>query len=145
MREIGKKVIGESTYSVSDWSPSKALKWQRRIIPRLARAAALASGSLKGGLGDLNGPALACAVDAMFDGLGEDDYVLWAKELVEGCLVDGRSLSIDSDFHGGKILDLNVLMVFVIQHQFRDFFQGANGLLGRAADLLKSKGLTAAK
>lgn len=139
MREIGKKTIGSNEYQVSDWSPFKALKWQRRIIPRIAKAAALISGSFKGGLDNMDGKSLSEAVDVIFDGLSEADFVEWSKELTEGVLVNGKPLLIDSDFHGGNIMELNLLMAFVVQHQFRDFFQGANGVLGKALSLATSK------
>lgn len=145
MREIGKKTIGSNEYQVSDWSPSKALKWQRRIVPRIAKAAALASGSLKGGVDNLDGKVLAEAVDVVFDGLGESEFVDWAKELTDGVLVNGKPLIMDNDFHGGNIMELNLLMMFVVQHQFRDFFQGANGALGKALSVAMNKVSIAAK
>jgi hypothetical protein len=139
MREIGKKTIGNNEYQVSDWSPVKALRWQRRIIPRIAKAAALASGSFKGGLDSLDGKSLAEAVDVIFDGLSENEFVEWTKELTEGVLFNGKPLAMESDFHGGNIMELNLLMAFVIQHQFRDFFQGANGALGKVLSLAANK------
>ena len=137
MIETKEKVIGDSNYMVTQMTALRAVKMQARIIKLLGPSfAAMVSAT------DKSNPdsCLPFAISLLTEKLDEKSFESLVLDLMQGVRKDGAELSradIDLEF-AGKLNELFLVMQFVLEVNFSDFFQEG----GIIAELIKSASQT---
>lgn len=133
MIETQEKIIGESNYMVTQMPAMRAVKMQARLLKLLGPsfAAMVASGG-----GENADSCLPVAVSLLTEKLDEKTFEDLVLQLLQGVRKDGVELSrqkIDLDF-AGKLNELYLVLQYVLEVNFSDFFQEG----GIIAELIKS-------
>ena len=133
MIETKDKVIGESNYSVTQMPAMRAVKLQAKLLKLVGPSFAAMVAS-----GDKENPdsCLPLAVGLLVDKLNADELEKLVLELCTGVRKDGAELTkskIDLDF-AGNLNELYLVLQFVLEANFSDFFQEG----GIIAELIKA-------
>ncbi len=133
MIETLEKVIGESNYMVTQMPAMRAVRMQARLLKLLGPSFAAMVAA-----GDKENPdsCLPLAVQLLADKLDEKTFESLVLELLQGVRKDGQELNrskIDLDF-AGHLNDLYLVLQFVLEVNFSDFFQEG----GIIAELIKA-------
>lgn len=131
MIETKEKVIGKSTYSVTQMTAIRAIKMQARLLRLIGPSfgAMIASG---------DDSSIPMAITLLTDKLDEKTFENLVIELTQGVRKDGEELTrakIDFDF-AGNLNELFRVLQFILEVNFSDFFQegGIIAELRKAAD-----------
>ena len=132
MIETKEKAIGQSNYMVTQMPAMRAVRMQARLLKLLGPSFAAMVAS------DASNPdsCLPAAVSMLVDKLDEKTFETLVLDLMQGVRKDGVELtkqSIDLDF-AGRLNDLFLVMQFVLEVNFSDFFQEG----GIIAELINS-------
>lgn len=134
MIETKEKIIGDSTYAVTQMPAMRAIKLQARLLKLVGPSLAAMIVS------DPENPdsCLPMAVGLLADKLNPDDFENLVITLLQGVRKDGVEISKDKanlDF-AGKLNELYLVLQFVLEANFSDFFQdgGIIAELKKAAD-----------
>lgn len=129
MIETKEKVIGESKYMVTQMTALRAVKMQARLLKLIGPSfAAMIASS------DKSNPdgCLPLAVSLLADKLDEKSFETLVLDLMQGVRKDGVELTrsdIDLQF-SGKLNELFLVMQFVLEVNFSDFFQEGGIIAG---------------
>jgi hypothetical protein len=122
MIEVKEKNIGEAKYMVTQMPAMRAVRMQARLLKLLGPSfAAIVASNDK----DNPDSCLTMAVSLLVEKLDEKTFETLVLDLLQGVRKDGAELTrekIDLDF-AGKLNDLYLVMQFVLEVNFSDFFQ----------------------
>lgn len=131
MIETREKIINGSTYSVTQLPARRALKLQAKLIKLLGPAVStifIASGDL-----DTADQSIPKAVSALVTQLDDKTFDQLVLELLQGQVRrDGKEITehvLDLEF-AGKLNELFLVISFVLEVNFGDFFQEGGILSG---------------
>ena len=137
MIETKEKSIGESTYMVTQMPAMRAVRMQARLLKLLGPSFAAMVSSYDDKNPDSSIPL---AVTLLVDKLDEKTFETLVLDLMQGVRKDGVELTkqkIDLDF-AGKLNELFLVIQFVLEVNFSDFFQEG----GIIAELIKEAAKT---
>ena len=128
MIETLEKTIGDSVYSVTQMPAMRAIRMQARLLKLLGPSfAAIVTSN------DANpDSSLPLAIGLLVEKLDERTFETLVIDLMQGVRKDGSELTkpkLDLDF-AGKLNDLFLVMQFVLEANFSDFFQ-EGGIIGQ--------------
>ena len=122
--------VGEATYTIQHFSPTKA-------VPILIRIANLLGLSLAGGGAKLDqdvAGAMLKGVGDLLNRMNEKEVMSLIKDLMSSVFVGVQPVDIDAQFRG-KLGDLFEVLGHVVRIQYTDFFERATKLV---TDLIRS-------
>ena len=136
MIETKEKIIGDSTYSVTQMPAMRALRTQARLLKLLGPAIGvlLIAESQQEGNGDKE---IGNSLMLLASQLDEKNYDSLMLDLTQGVRKNGMELNksiIDMEF-SGKLNEFFLVIQFILEVNYADFFQG-NGLIKKMLDHL---------
>src|SRR5688572_16496070 len=97
MRQVKEVIVGEHTYSITQFSATKGLKLLTRLTKIIGEPIAVLAG--EGGLdAEVSGKLMGQAIKALADKLDEANVIQTVKELLEGVTRNGAPINFDIDF-----------------------------------------------
>lgn len=132
MREVQTRTIGDTTYTIGQWSATKSNKMFRRLMGYAAPLLNLVPETSLRGLLDakVSGFMMAQGAQDFFAKVPEDEWDATTKAILEGVLANNGALLPQFDAHfQGRLLTLYKVLWAVLQVQYSDFLPGAIGML----------------
>lgn len=131
MQRTQEKIIGENTYTVTQFPATKSLKMLHRVGKYISAPLAKLAGDIKPNASIMNSEvtteALGGAVQAFFDSCDENTFEQTVKDLLTSTTRNGKAINFDLDFCG-SIGELMKVLAFILEVNYKDFFSGIGGL-----------------
>jgi hypothetical protein len=125
------KIIGENTYTVTQFGATKSLKMLHRVGKFIADPLSKLAGEIKPGAGiadqNITTETLGKAVQAFFVSCNENEFESTVKELITSTTRNNKPINFEIDF-SGQIGELLKVLAFVLEVNYKDFFSGIGGL-----------------
>lgn len=131
MQKTQEKIIGENTYTVTQFSATKSLKMLHRVGKYISGPLAKLAGDAKPGSAMINAEitteTIGKAVQSFFEACDENTFESTVKELLTSTTRNNKPLNFDLDF-SGQIGELLKLVAFILEVNYKDFFSGIAAL-----------------
>jgi len=131
MQRTQDKLIGENTYTVTQFAATKSLKMLHRVGKYISAPLSKLASEIKPGSTVMNSEitteTLGKAVQAFFESCDENTFEQTVKDLLTSTTRNGKPINFDLDFCG-SIGELLKVLAFVLEVNYKDFFSGIGGL-----------------
>lgn len=131
MQRTQDKLIGENTYTVTQFPATKSLKMLHRVGKYISAPLSKLAGNYKQGEKiidqEIATDTIGKAVQSFFEACDEHTFETTVKELLTSTTRNNKAINFDIDFCG-NIGELLKVLAFVLEVNYKDFFSGIAGL-----------------
>jgi hypothetical protein len=131
MQHTQDKIIGDNSYTVTQFGATKSLKMLHRVGKFIAEPLSKLAGEIKPGASiadqNITTETLGKAVQCFFTSCDENTFEVTVKDLLTSTTRNNKPINFDIDFCG-KIGELLKVLAFILEVNYKDFFSGIGGL-----------------